>query len=245
MTEDVAGDEVSGDLTDLQRALLGSQSIEQFLRGTGAPVRPPGDRWRVVRDDATAQRPARDGRLQRRAAAQVDEVHISRRGAMLARHAARGPGAYRRHGRRGDLAPVRVEGGIVRDRLLPGAAADRGRQAGGRAQLLRAVRRRFGADQTRRAEGFAENASGALALALRLSSYAALTDQLRSSLASRTVIDQALGVIMAQERCTHSRAFAILRAASQNRNVKLRDIAAAVVMGVSGEPPQPPEFEDG
>jgi tryptophan 2,3-dioxygenase len=101
----------------------------------------------------------------------------------------------------------------------------------------------FRAHQTRRAEGFAGNASGALAL--RLASYAALTDQLRSSLASRTVIDQALGVIMAQERCTHSRAFAILRAASQNRNVKLRHIAAAVVMGVSGEPPQPPQFEGG
>jgi GAF domain-containing protein len=53
----------------------------------------------------------------------------------------------------------------------------------------------FGAAETRRAERLAENASGALALALRLASYAALTDQLRSSLASRTVIDQALGVI--------------------------------------------------
>jgi GAF domain-containing protein len=103
----------------------------------------------------------------------------------------------------------------------------------------------FGAGETRRAERLAENASGALSLALRLTSYAALTDQLRSSLASRTVIDQALGVIMAQERCTQARAFAVLRCASQNRNVKLRDIAAAIVTSVSGEPPQPPAFEEG
>jgi len=83
-------------------------------------------------------------------------------------------------------------------------------------------------------------------IALRMASYAALTDQLRSSLASRTVIDQALGVIMAQQRCTQAQAFAILRAASQNTNVKLRDIAGAIVTGVSGERPQPPPpFEDG
>src|SRR6516165_6306483 len=103
----------------------------------------------------------------------------------------------------------------------------------------------FGAAETRRAENFAENASGALALALRLASYAALTDQMRSSLASRAVIDQAIGVVMAQQRCTQARAFAMLRAASQNGNVKLRDIATAIVTSVSGEPPQPPpRFED-
>jgi hypothetical protein len=37
-----------------------------------------------------------------------------------------------------------------------------------------------------------------------------LTDQLRASLASRTVIDQALGVIMAKQRCTSAEAFDIL-----------------------------------
>jgi AmiR/NasT family two-component response regulator len=68
---------------------------------------------------------------------------------------------------------------------------------------------------------------------------------LRSSLASRTVIDQALGIVMAREQCTQTRAFAILRSASQNSNVKLRDIASAIVTSVSGEPPQPsPAFND-
>jgi len=103
----------------------------------------------------------------------------------------------------------------------------------------------FGAAEALRAESFAENASGALSLAMRLASRAALIEQLRSSLASRTVIDQALGIIMAREHCTQARAFAILRSASQNGNVKLRDIARAVVTSVSGEPPQPaPPFEE-
>jgi AmiR/NasT family two-component response regulator len=52
-------------------------------------------------------------------------------------------------------------------------------------------------------------------------------------------------VIMAQERCTQGRAFDLLRSASQSRNVKLRDIAAAIVTSVSGEPPQPLVFENG
>src|SRR5947199_231893 len=98
----------------------------------------------------------------------------------------------------------------------------------------------------RLAENFAENASGALSLAMRLASHAALIEQLRSSLTSRTVIDQALGIIMAREQCNQARAFAILRSASQNSNVKLRDIAGAVVTSVTGEPPQPaPPFEEG
>ena len=103
----------------------------------------------------------------------------------------------------------------------------------------------FGAAEEQRAENFAGNASGALLLAMRLASYTALIEQLRSSLTSRTVIDQALGIIMAREHCTQARAFAILRSASQNSNVKLRDIAGAVVTSVTGEPPQPaPPFEE-
>jgi AmiR/NasT family two-component response regulator len=101
----------------------------------------------------------------------------------------------------------------------------------------------FGAEETRRAEKFADPAAGAMALGLRLVTYADLIDQLRASLASRAVIDQAVGVIMGQERCTQDKAFSALRTASQNRNVKLRDIAREVVTNASGEQPQPPPFE--
>jgi GAF domain-containing protein len=98
----------------------------------------------------------------------------------------------------------------------------------------------FGTAEARRAENFAAGASSVLSLARRLASDAALIDQLRSSLTSRTVIDQALGIIMAREHCNQARAFAILRSASQNSTVKLRDVASAVVTSVTGEPPQPP-----
>jgi len=103
----------------------------------------------------------------------------------------------------------------------------------------------FGDEETRRAESFAENASGALALARRLASYTALNEQLRASMASRSLIDQAMGIVMAREQCTQARAFEILRTVSQNTNVKLRDLARATVTSVTGEPAQPPApFED-
>jgi GAF domain-containing protein len=104
----------------------------------------------------------------------------------------------------------------------------------------------FGREQARRADKFARHASGALTLSMRMASCADQNDQLRSSIVSRAVIDQALGVIMATERCPQDRAFALLRSVSQNTNVKLRDLAATIVTRVSGEPPRPTApFEDG
>jgi len=104
----------------------------------------------------------------------------------------------------------------------------------------------FGPEQARRAEEFARQAQGALTLALRMASCADQNDQLRSSIVSRAVIDQALGVIMATEHCPQDKAFAMLRSVSQNTNVKLRDLAATIVTRVSGEPPRlTAPFEDG
>jgi AmiR/NasT family two-component response regulator len=71
-------------------------------------------------------------------------------------------------------------------------------------------------------------------------------EQLRSSIVSRAVIDQALGVIMATEHCPRDKAFALLRSVSQNTNVKLRDLATTIVTRASGEPPgDPAPFEYG
>jgi GAF domain-containing protein len=104
----------------------------------------------------------------------------------------------------------------------------------------------FGPEEARRADRFARYASGALVLSLRMASCADQNDQLRSSIVSRSVIDQALGVIMATERCPQDKAFALLRSVSQNTNVKLRDLAATIVTRVSGEPPRPTaRFEEG
>ena len=63
---------------------------------------------------------------------------------------------------------------------------------------------------------------------------------------SRSVIDQAMGVIMAQNRATPDEAFAILRAASQSRNVKLREAAALIIQNLTGHPPaDPPPLDPG
>ncbi|MGW6937336.1 ANTAR domain-containing protein [Lentzea sp. NPDC054927] len=57
--------------------------------------------------------------------------------------------------------------------------------------------------------------------------------QLETALVSRAVIDQAKGVLMAAHSCTADEAFAMLVQQSQNRNVKLRDIAMDLLDSVA------------
>ena len=84
---------------------------------------------------------------------------------------------------------------------------------------------------------FAAQAAAALTMVRRSDRQSELTTQLHQALASRSVIDQALGVLMAQQRCSPTEAFALLRAHSQNTGRKLRDVAADLVERVSGTPP--------
>lgn len=77
-------------------------------------------------------------------------------------------------------------------------------------------------------------AATTVAVAVRRHDELALTDNLRSALLSRSVIDQAIGIVMARTRCGPEEAFATLRTSSQRRNVKLRVIAAEVVSAVAG-----------
>jgi GAF domain-containing protein len=92
----------------------------------------------------------------------------------------------------------------------------------------------------RHAEAFAVQCGAALTVALRQSDQAVLRRQLTEAMAARSVIDQALGILMAQQRCSAEQAFDLLRQASQHRNRKLREVAAELVTRVSGGPPQPP-----
>jgi transcriptional regulator with GAF, ATPase, and Fis domain len=64
-----------------------------------------------------------------------------------------------------------------------------------------------------------------------------LADQLNQALRSRAVIDQALGIIMAESNVDAERAFAVLSRASNNRRMKLRELAAEIVTRVSGRAP--------
>ena len=64
-----------------------------------------------------------------------------------------------------------------------------------------------------------------------------LAAQLEQGLQSRAVIDQAIGIVMAESRCDAGEAFATLTRASNNRNMKLRDLATEIVTRVGGHPP--------
>jgi GAF domain-containing protein len=96
------------------------------------------------------------------------------------------------------------------------------------------------------AEAFAAQCAAALALTLRQADQADLHQQLNEAMTSRSVIDQAIGILMGQQRCNATTAFDLLRQASQHRNRKLRDVAVEIITNVTGEPPQPPaDFEPG
>jgi GAF domain-containing protein len=84
------------------------------------------------------------------------------------------------------------------------------------------------------AERWAQQASGAVGVALRLAERTRHGQQLAEALTSRSIIDQAIGILMAQQRCSAGAAFEILRSASQGRNTKLRTIAADIVRAVGG-----------
>ncbi|MCQ8190394.1 GAF and ANTAR domain-containing protein [Streptomyces rugosispiralis] len=88
----------------------------------------------------------------------------------------------------------------------------------------------------------AAQATGAIALAQRITDTEDFVSQLQDAMTHRSVIDQALGVIMGQRRCTAEEAFGILRSASQHRNVKLRNLCTELITNLTGQPPTAPEL---
>lgn len=89
-------------------------------------------------------------------------------------------------------------------------------------------------DEDRRvAAVLAEQAAIAVTAALRHYDEVTLADHLRVALSSWSVIDQAIGIIIGQRRCTADEAFAMLRTISQRRNIKLRLVAADLVATTS------------
>ena len=233
--------EVQEDLEGLQNALLTTDSVEQFLyelavlstqamdgvmssgmtlrqRGRPQSVNAASDQLASAADqvqyetgDGPSLQALRHGRPVR-----IDDTAVSQRWPKFCRQA-------EELGIRSCYAlPLMVDGEPV------GALILHSRQRGA-----------FGAEETARADRFAKDASGALTLAIRMASCTDLNEQLRSSIGSRALIDQALGVIMATEHVAQDRALALLKSISQNSNVRLRDLAASIVTRVSGKAPQP------
>jgi GAF domain-containing protein len=76
---------------------------------------------------------------------------------------------------------------------------------------------------------FTGQAAIAVANAKTYADAVELTRQLQEAIASRAVIEQAKGILMARQALDADGAFGVLRSMSQNRNVKLRNIALEVV----------------
>ncbi|NEA66641.1 ANTAR domain-containing protein [Streptomyces sp. SID12488] len=75
----------------------------------------------------------------------------------------------------------------------------------------------------------AVTATGDAALAVEVLELRSRNEQLEQALASRAVIDQARGMVMVLAPCSSERAWDVLVDVSQHCNVKLRDVAAALV----------------
>lgn len=93
----------------------------------------------------------------------------------------------------------------------------------------------FSGEDIARAEAFALQANTSLRLALRIAQLTEARNDLSTAMKSRTTIDLAAGIIMAQNRCSQATAMAILKNASSGRNAKLRDVAATVVASVTSD----------
>jgi GAF domain-containing protein len=78
----------------------------------------------------------------------------------------------------------------------------------------------------------ATRAADALASVLELEGAREVAAQMEQAMASRAVIEQAKGVLMGRHAIDETQAFEVLRRHSQNRNVKLRTLAAEVVAEV-------------
>jgi len=91
----------------------------------------------------------------------------------------------------------------------------------------------FTADSRAAAAQLTGLAAATVTAAMRHYDEATLTDHLRTELSSRSVIDQASGIIIGMQRCPPE----MLRTVSQNRNVPLREIAADLVARTITTPP--------
>ncbi len=78
-------------------------------------------------------------------------------------------------------------------------------------------------------------------LAVRLGSIQSVNRDLLQAMKSRTMINLAAGILMAQSRCTQAEAIRLLVQVSNNRNIKLRTVAEEILQRFESGP-YPAEF---
>lgn len=113
-------------------------------------------------------------------------------------------------------------------------------QSIGAVNLFSATPHAFTGPDIDRMQAFTAQASTALTILLRHARQTVLDEQVQEALASRALIDQALGILMVTNKINSREAFAILRHTSQTTNRKVTDIAAELIRTSTGHAPQPP-----
>ena len=78
-------------------------------------------------------------------------------------------------------------------------------------------------------DAFAATAGKSMRLAVRLGTVQDMNADLLQAMKSRTTINLASGILMAQSRCSQAEAFTLLSKVSNNRNVKLRLVAEEIL----------------
>jgi GAF domain-containing protein len=101
----------------------------------------------------------------------------------------------------------------------------------------------FDADAVHLARAFAAHVTAAVSHAESRRTHQERVVNLERAIHSHSVIDQAKGIIMVQQKCTSDAAFGMLRKLSMDENIKLYDLAAALVASASGHPLRPPSPE--
>ena len=120
-----------------------------------------------------------------------------------------------------------AEAGILG--TLSVALASRDDEAVGGLNLYSRSTFHFSDDACEAAVGLAGEIAVAVANVLTFEDVSTLAKQLEEAMASRAVIEQAKGILIAAQRCSPDEAFDILRRASQRDNRKLREMAAEIV----------------
>lgn len=237
--------EGSAALVELVDLMLAVPSMQQLLheiaRLAGQIINPPAACGITLRADGQTYTVATNGQL----ASQLDEVQYERLQGPCLQTLNTGQiisiadlatderwRSYRSvalgYGVRSSLSlPMRVEGHMR-----------------GALNLYAMMPEAFGLAERAAGELFATQAAAAITVVSRQAHHLQLSEQLRQALSSRSVIDQAMGIVMEQQHIPASRAFDVLRQASQHQNRKLREVAVDIVTAVGGEQPEPGSFHD-
>jgi len=232
-------DELAQALTELTHLMLATPSVEQMLDRAaalaGAVIHPPASCGITVNRDQPYTIAASD-----QLAAHVDEVQYGAGDGPCLQTLRTGKAVHvvdMATERRWDAYPAHAMAYGVRSSLSLPLRGDSAIQ--GALNLYATSPHAFNDGAQLRAELFTSHVSALLTAVARQARQVQLSDQLRGALAARTVIDQAVGIVMDQQRCDAARAFELLREASQHQNRKLREIAGDIVTAVSGGPPRP------